>query len=1064
MSAVRLEIGRALDVIASDEGGMRFQELAVVLAKKRWPDLIAYPRKKDLGLDAHASAAASTLGKGMGLCCSITGTLEKLKKDAKRAAPHFEDLSILVYATSNDVTNLTSEPWKKAIKDTYGWELIMMPREDIITTLELPDYAGICKQHLGIVLAETESTVEALLEKALDATAEVTANWSRRSEGKPVIDLRLLLLDDKGIETHEMQRRSGLNKSLAVSQRIEIEAPAGRGKTTTLVEIAREQRTAGRVACLIDLPAWIRRSVDILEFMAGMPEFRSRGLTADALVQVHQASPIIFLLNGWNELAGTESTSAAEMIRTLERSYAASGIAVATRAHPVAIPLPGSSRYRIQALTRAEREDYLRGRLGDNAASFSDQLGADKVLDDLTRTPLILAEVVSLYEAGKPIPSSKLGVLDSVARLLEQSEEHQAALQAAPLTGFSRDYLQAIATSLMTNGGVQMPEAKARTTVNIVARSLQDSGQLAAVPDPGAVLTALGSHHVLDRSAYPDVSYSFIHQQFQELFAALLLKNQLSMIASNEVSAENFIASYVNEPAWAEPLEMLAEFIGESVAEGSLANAVALGTSLVLMALPVDAAFAGRLARLCGMEVWQKVHHQVSERLRQLYGSNYEVNREVGLAGMVATGSDDFKDVLFPLLSDSNASSRMVAFRTGEPFHLSSLGADWEVAVRQWNEDARISFVVEMTHHGRPDASIIQFALKDESAAVRKAYLSHVWWNLSSDEVARLGASLTDEQFEDLITGLPSDYIPASLRERAASLYVGLGEKASNAESRFRAWRKATTLGATGTTEHLMQSLSEMDAAQLRGIDTRRLHSTLQMLKSADSTWVSGWIVERILNGSISPDEWMSMVDGISESLRDDMLARAKTENLTDKRIPGVIPLLRRFADPVIVRSLFSRLCELLPIVATSTSGNIKKDEADLARQLDGMLREMPPQIVVESLLAGEHENAEGEVMKAIGEIFHIAGRSEIGLRDALPTDLRVQFLRLLKSGIHSVLAQDDPYGRIKAYFATVLAQVGDTTDLPDVERLLQADLVRYRAERDARMAASVRPRMRRNP
>lgn len=1063
MSAIRLEIGRALDVIASDEGGMRFQELAVVLAKKRWPDLVACTRKKDLGLDAHASAAASTLGKGMGLCCSITGTLEKLQKDAKRAAPHFGDLSILVYATSNDVTNLTSEPWKKEIKDTYGWELIMMPREDIITTLELPENAGICKQHLGVTIAEPEPTVEELLGTAVDAAAEVTANWSRRYEGKPVIDLRLLLLDDKGAETHEMQRRSDLSRSLALSQRIEIEAPAGRGKTTTLVEIAREHLTAGRVACLIDLPAWIRRNVDILEFMAGMPEFRSRGLTPDALALVNQASPIIFLLNGWNELAGSESTNAAEMIRTLERSYAASGIAVATRAHPVAVPLPGSSRYRIQALTRGERDEYLRGRLGDKATPFPNQLGTDKVLDALTRTPLILAEVVSLYEAGKPIPGSKLGVLEAVARLLEQSEDHQAALEAAPLASFSRDYLQAIATALVANGGVQMPETRARRTVNTTARSLQDSGQLTVLPDPGAVLIALCSHHVIERSAYPDVSYSFIHQQFQELFAALHLKSELSMIVSNEISSENFIANHVNEPAWTEPLEMLAEFIGKSVADGSLTNAVAMGTSLVLMTLPVDAAFAGRLARLCGIEVWQGVRHQVSERLRQLYGSKHEVSREVGLAGMVATGADDFRDVLLPLLSDGNASSRMVAFRTGEIFHLSSLGPDWEGVARQWNEEARTSFVVEMTHHGQPDASVIRFALNDESPAVRKAYLSHVWWNLSSDEVARLGETLNDEQFQDLITGLSSDYIPAPLRGRAASLYVTLGEKASNAESAFRAWRNATTLGATGTIEHLMQSLTEMDAAQLRGIDTRRLHSTLQMLKSADAAWVSNWVIERILNGSLSPDEWMSMVDGIPESLRSDLLARAMTENLTDKRIPGVIPLLRRFADSVTIRSLFGRLCELLVIVATGTRADIKKEEADLARQIEGMLREMPPQMVVESLLAENHAATEGEVMKAIGEVFHIAGRSEIGIRESLSPDLRARFLAFLKAGVDSVLAMDDPYGQVKAYFATVLAQVGDATDLPYIERLLQADLVRFRTERNARMAASARPRGRRN-
>ncbi len=162
-----------------------------------------------------------------------------------------------------------------------------------------------------------------LLQKTLDATNEATRNWSRRLQGRPIIDLRLIRLDDKGNETSETEKRTGLSSSLSGNGRVEIQAPAGRGKTTTLVEVARELRLAGRIACLIDLPAWIRTNGDILEFMAGMPEFRSRGLTTDVLAQVQQASPIIFLLNGWNELASSESSNAAAMIRTLARSYAA---------------------------------------------------------------------------------------------------------------------------------------------------------------------------------------------------------------------------------------------------------------------------------------------------------------------------------------------------------------------------------------------------------------------------------------------------------------------------------------------------------------------------------------------------------------------------------------------------------------------------------------------------------------------------------------------------------------------------------------------------------------------
>ena len=78
MSVSRVVIEHALDAIASDEGGMGFQGLAVVLAKLRWPELIACERKWDLGLDAHAPAILSPLHVGIGLSSSTTPELKKI--------------------------------------------------------------------------------------------------------------------------------------------------------------------------------------------------------------------------------------------------------------------------------------------------------------------------------------------------------------------------------------------------------------------------------------------------------------------------------------------------------------------------------------------------------------------------------------------------------------------------------------------------------------------------------------------------------------------------------------------------------------------------------------------------------------------------------------------------------------------------------------------------------------------------------------------------------------------------------------------------------------------------
>jgi hypothetical protein len=85
----RIDIERALDRIVADEAGFRFQGLAVVLAKLRWPELIASERHNDQGLDAYAPASACADTKGKGLACSTTGTLGKVKEDAKKVRQHY---------------------------------------------------------------------------------------------------------------------------------------------------------------------------------------------------------------------------------------------------------------------------------------------------------------------------------------------------------------------------------------------------------------------------------------------------------------------------------------------------------------------------------------------------------------------------------------------------------------------------------------------------------------------------------------------------------------------------------------------------------------------------------------------------------------------------------------------------------------------------------------------------------------------------------------------------------------------------------------------------------------
>jgi hypothetical protein len=101
MTVLRVDIERALDDLISNEEGMRFQNLAVVLAKQDWPDLVASGRKKDLGADA--------IGSGRVLACSLTGTPGKLKSDAAKIKENFPDATVLVFSTPKPASNTMAQ-------------------------------------------------------------------------------------------------------------------------------------------------------------------------------------------------------------------------------------------------------------------------------------------------------------------------------------------------------------------------------------------------------------------------------------------------------------------------------------------------------------------------------------------------------------------------------------------------------------------------------------------------------------------------------------------------------------------------------------------------------------------------------------------------------------------------------------------------------------------------------------------------------------------------------------------------------------------------------------------
>ena len=220
----------------------------------------------------------------------------------------------------------------------------------------------------------------------------------------------------------------------------------------------------------------------------------------------------------------------------------------------------GATRLRLLRLRRQQRAAYLTARLGARAAELRGLLDAEHVLDELTTTPFILAEVVSLFEAGVPIPGTKPGVLAAVIRLQEEGQ-HRNALQGAPLFGRQEDYLRSLATEMTRRGAVAISDTGARVIAVVVKNGLVDRGQIDDAPQqPAEVLAALAKHHLLERVDYPETAFRFDHEQFQEYYAANDLRSVLQIIRDGDGRAfHDFMANYINQPQWTEPLRMVAE-------------------------------------------------------------------------------------------------------------------------------------------------------------------------------------------------------------------------------------------------------------------------------------------------------------------------------------------------------------------------------------------------------------------------------------------------------------------------------------------------------------------------
>lgn len=1054
MALLRTDIERALDELASQEEGMRFQGLAVVLGKKRWPELIARQRKKDFGLDAYAPASLTPEKIGKGLAASITPTLTKISGDVETAKENFPDLKMLLFVTSTKVGNADRKRWEGAIQKNHSVELHIIEREEIITLMMMPENASLRASFLSLDI-DAEPQVVDLIDRIRGAADVVARTWAGKTKGHPLIELTAVRLDQNGAESADVLSLEQIDQALSQSRRIVLEGPAGRGKTTTLIQLAQRARTAG-IPFMVELPAWTSSRRGILEYIAGMPAFQAEGLTPADLARVQQAEPFLLLLNGWNEIAESNSMQADNALRELERDFPSAGIIVATRTHHLTPPLPGALRLRLLRLRRMQRAAYVAARLGAQGAELRARIDADPSLDELTRTPFILSEVASLFEAGAEIPSTKIGILAQVLRLQEQRDEHRNALQAAPIFGRQTDYLKALATKMTRRGAVALPEADARAVAAAVAQELADCGQIEPVGAP-AILATLTAHHVLERVDYPQTAFQFEHQQLQEYYAALDVRARLLDLRDDDRDAiVRFTADYVNDPAWAEPLRMIAETCAEQTGDGETDKRnTRAGGKLVEMALALDPVFAGELAQLCGAVVWNEVRAAVGERFRGVYAIGDGSYRQYALAAMLATGADDFGDIIVPLLSGQDQQTRLRTYRLWPDIRVSSLGPNWREQVRGWSEEARADFVSELLHH-RVDAEVAAFAAEDSSFVVKEAAASGLIWTGSDDALTRVLESMDAQTFEE-VARTNADRMPAALRSKTVAAMRKFIEGTTDHPARLRTTLDLIELGETGLDGVVKDAMAALPGGDMRNLDSHYIQPALEYLRRIDPAWASEWVATQVAEGVLyGHEQWLPFATAIPDGLVEKYLKRFETEDLENRRFDGVVAIIAARADASLAARVFAKLRELRRKL-DAEPGQRHEFEWQIMRQLEAVFRDLPDDIAAAGILSSVTSGDPLDIKVAAGLLSTVA-RSDVEPLRIADDDLSARLRAYLKSSVDVVLRQDDFNGEGKANLASSIAQVGKPEDMADLVTLIRADIERMRRGRAARAAGDHGP------
>ena len=509
----------------------------------------------------------------------------------------------------------------------------------------------------AVLRYQTADNVEAVVSRMRAAAARDIAAF-RGVKDWPAHTIPLTLTLHAGEAKHPITVE-GMADGIGVAETLNLVAPPGTGKTTTLVQLAScILGTSQLVAVLVPLGEWSDRREDFFTFLTGRHAFGP--FRRQHFMQLAYHGRLRLLLDGWNELDPNSRISATRLLKALRRDYPILGIVVGTRRHQ--LPLAGPT-VDIEPLSEDQQLELARALRGRDGEALVEQARRTPGVRELIAIPLYLTALLGIAP-GARFPQTKEEVLRAFVTQHEQVPE-KAEILRKELYGFHTDMLIGLADEANRTANTVLSDSERPSRYHGCRNGAdRKEASLLSAPQPPVVIDTLVNGHILVRSS-SGYGISFQHQQFQEWYASFDVGQLMTQAANGDAEAKSKLRrETLNWPAWEESILFACERLSRENAVG--AEAV---TAAVRDALEIDPMLAAEMIFRSAPAVWTVIGAEVIA-----FAARWHTAGKVDRAArfMMMTGRPEFAPQIWALISNPDDQVHIDAVRSPPRFRPSS--------------------------------------------------------------------------------------------------------------------------------------------------------------------------------------------------------------------------------------------------------------------------------------------------------------------------------------------------------------------------------------------------------